>query len=559
MVDNVTLNSGSGGDTIAADDVGGAKHQRVKVEWGPDGTINETDAASGKALPIQGEAAENAAVTGNPVQVGGRFDSSARTLGNGDVGAIALAVDGAVHIDDGGNTITVDGTVTADAGTGPWPVTDNGGSLTVDGTVDLGATDNAVLDQIETNTSYGDNVGNGTAAGALRVTVASDTTGVLSVDDNGGTLTVDGTVTANLSATDNAVLDNIDTNTTNIPNVIGTDGGAGPSSALSVAGTESGGNLQELRVDSDGHLQIDVLSGGGGGTQYSVDDAAGGTDTGTLSLAVRDDALTTLTPIDGDYTQLRTNSTGALWVKQDGDVNIADGGNTITVDGTVTADLGATDNAVLDQIETNTSYGDNVGNGTAAGSLRVTVASDTTGVLSVDDNGASLTVDNADITTIAGAVHAEDSAHTSTDSGIQTLAVRNDDLDALAGADGDYAPLQVTQNGALLMCPAANDDYKYAVINDSSSGDNTIIAAVASRKIRVLAAVLVAAGDVTVRFESGASGTALTGVMDLTTNSGFTLPYNPAGWFETAVNTLLNIELSAAVAVAGSITYIEVP
>jgi hypothetical protein len=33
--------------------------------------------------------------------------------------------------------------------------------------------------------------GNGTAAGALRVTVASDTTGVLSVDDNGGTLTVD--------------------------------------------------------------------------------------------------------------------------------------------------------------------------------------------------------------------------------------------------------------------------------------------------------------------------------------------------------------------------------
>jgi hypothetical protein len=30
------------------------------------------------------------------------------------------------------NTVTVSGTVTADAGTGPWPVTDNGGSLTVD-------------------------------------------------------------------------------------------------------------------------------------------------------------------------------------------------------------------------------------------------------------------------------------------------------------------------------------------------------------------------------------------------------------------------------------------
>lgn len=39
--------------------------------------------------------------------------------------------------------------------------------------------------------------GGGLEAGSLRVTVASDSTGVLSVDDNGGSLTVDGTVTAN--------------------------------------------------------------------------------------------------------------------------------------------------------------------------------------------------------------------------------------------------------------------------------------------------------------------------------------------------------------------------
>ena len=38
--------------------------------------------------------------------------------------------------------------------------------------------------------------GTGTEATALRVTVATDSTGVLSVDDNGGVLTVDGTVTA---------------------------------------------------------------------------------------------------------------------------------------------------------------------------------------------------------------------------------------------------------------------------------------------------------------------------------------------------------------------------
>jgi len=55
----------------------------------------------------------------------------------------------------------------------------------------------------------------------------------------------------------------VGTNTTDLPNVIGTDGAAGPSKAVSVAGTESGGTLQEVRVDSDGHLQVDVLSGGG--------------------------------------------------------------------------------------------------------------------------------------------------------------------------------------------------------------------------------------------------------------------------------------------------------
>ena len=80
--------------------------------------------ASTNTIEIVGDAAENAAVAGNPVLIGGRYDSSARTLGDGDVGAIALDADGAVHIADGGNALTIDGTVTAN----------------------LSATDNAVLD-----------------------------------------------------------------------------------------------------------------------------------------------------------------------------------------------------------------------------------------------------------------------------------------------------------------------------------------------------------------------------------------------------------------------------
>lgn len=44
----------------------------------------------------------------------------------------------------------------------------------------------------------------------------------------------------------------------------------------------------------------------------AIDSAAGSTDTGVTALVVRDDALTTLTPVDGDYTVLRTTAKGAL-------------------------------------------------------------------------------------------------------------------------------------------------------------------------------------------------------------------------------------------------------
>jgi hypothetical protein len=97
---------------------------------------------------------------------------------------------------------------------------------------------------------------------------------------------------------------------------------------------------------------------------------------------------------------------------------------------------------------------------------------------------------------------------------------------------------------------------KFAVINFSAA-DSTLVAAVASRKIRVVSLFVVAAGTVNVRFESGTGGTALTGQVPLVANTGFVLGFNPVGWFETAVNTLLNLELSGGIAVHGSLTYIE--
>jgi hypothetical protein len=99
---------------------------------------------------------------------------------------------------------------------------------------------------------------------------------------------------------------------------------------------------------------------------------------------------------------------------------------------------------------------------------------------------------------------------------------------------------------------------KYAVIDAASSGDNTIVSAVTGKKIRVLSCFLVAAGIVNVRFESAAGGTALTGQMNLTTYSGFVLPFNEGGWFETVAAELLNLELSGAISVDGCLTYVEV-
>jgi hypothetical protein len=99
---------------------------------------------------------------------------------------------------------------------------------------------------------------------------------------------------------------------------------------------------------------------------------------------------------------------------------------------------------------------------------------------------------------------------------------------------------------------------QYAVINVASSGDNTVVAAVAGKKIRVLSLYYMAAGTVTVRFESGASGTALTGVVEHTAQTGAVLPFNEDGWFETAAGVLLNIELSGNISIDGSLSYIEV-
>ena len=52
MADNLTLNAGTGGATLAADDIAGTHHQRVKIQHGADGSA--TDVSSASPLPVDG-------------------------------------------------------------------------------------------------------------------------------------------------------------------------------------------------------------------------------------------------------------------------------------------------------------------------------------------------------------------------------------------------------------------------------------------------------------------------------------------------------------------------
>lgn len=97
----------------------------------------------------------------------------------------------------------------------------------------------------------------------------------------------------------------------------------------------------------------------------------------------------------------------------------------------------------------------------------------------------------------------------------------------------------------------------YFTGNPASSGANTLVAAQATGiKIRVLALTLTSTGAVNAKLQSGAGGTDLTGLFTIAA-AGVTivLPFNPHGWCETAAATLLNLNLSGAVAVGVTLVW----
>lgn len=86
-----------------------------------------------------------------------------------------------------------------------------------------------------------------------------------------------------------------------------------------VSGTEGSYTFGDIGGDATNGLDVDVtrVIPGTSATHLgkAIDSAAGATDTGVAMLCIRDDALTTLTPADGDYVPPRVDSTGSLHVR----------------------------------------------------------------------------------------------------------------------------------------------------------------------------------------------------------------------------------------------------
>jgi len=103
---------------------------------------------------------------------------------------------------------------------------------------------------------------------------------------------------------------------------------------------------------------------------------------------------------------------------------------------------------------------------------------------------------------------------------------------------------------------------KYAIVNVNTSGDNTIVAAVAGKRIKVLHYAVGCDQNVDIYWKS--NSTAITGPIFLASSTSVSAGYgasSPAGlvgMFETNVGEDLNLNLNGAKTVGGHITYLVI-
>lgn len=103
---------------------------------------------------------------------------------------------------------------------------------------------------------------------------------------------------------------------------------------------------------------------------------------------------------------------------------------------------------------------------------------------------------------------------------------------------------------------------RYAPINITTSGDNTIVASISFRMIRVLSYVLTTDTAMTVTWKSGSTN--LSGAMNMPANTSLVIPFGPitpmglVGSLQTNFDEALIINTDTNGNLTGHISYIEV-
>jgi hypothetical protein len=323
------------------------------------------------------------------------------TINNGSGGS-------AVNIQDGGNSITVDGSVTANIGTTNGLALD--ASITAQSLVDnAGFTDGTtrvqpagfIFDEVAgTALTENDAAAARIDSKRAQIGVIEDATtrgqrasvsaaGALKVDGSAVTQPVSGTITANIGTSGSLALD------ATLAKLTVAQGASLGSNTQALAGgsvttaapSYTTGQVSPLSLTTAGSLRVDIgastVSVGAGATSIgkAEDVASADADVGVPAMAIRKASPANTSGTDGDYEMLQM-SAGRLWTSATIDaalpagtnaigklaandgvdigdvtinnaaggsaVNIQDGGNSITVDGTVTANIGTTNGLALD-------------------------------------------------------------------------------------------------------------------------------------------------------------------------------------------------------------------
>ena len=305
---------------------------------------------------------------------------------------------GSLSVDDGGNTISID---------------DGGGTITVDGTVSVSgsvAVTNAALSV----------TGGGTEASALRVTLANDSTGVVSIDDNGGSITVDASslplpTGASTAANQSTIIGHVD----GIETLLGTIDADTSTLAGAVSGTEMQVDIVSAPTLTVQATNLDVRDLSSASDSVTVHGDVGVVDqfdltnSNPIAVAIVDGSGDQISSFGGgvQYTEGGTDAsitgTAMLWEDTSDTlrpvsaakplpVNIVSGSSSGTEYTEGDVDASITGTAILAEGPTNTLTPLQVN---ASSNLKVNVENAS---IPVTDNGGSLTVDGTVAATQSG-------------------------------------------------------------------------------------------------------------------------------------------------------------